>query len=332
MALWASITNTTTLPAGAFTRVMTKRSTDTTMKIMPFMRALMGEIPEGTTPFEYKGDKTTSVSGGKGEIRWRGTLPTVYGVTTQTTAATSDYDAARFGSATFDLAQKTIIHELGVKETEYISGDQAKMNYVEEELQACVDALITAVGTDFHGVGDAAAGTVAGWRLAIQTDDTNSTYLGIARADAANANLRGNVDAGGTALTIARIQAQVNAIVANTGNPDLGLLGAANYGVLQGLVEPNQYRIVDNDNVWSKYGGQYLMVNGIRFALDGQCSATNVGIFDTSSWAAFWGERGISAGDIQRLPTKLSINVLPIDMFVQIVCKSPRVNARIVTN
>lgn len=331
MAIWNALTNQTTLPAGAFTRVMSKRSADTTMKLMPFMRALMGEIPEGSTPFEYKGQKTTSVSGGKGEVRFRGTLPQVFGVTTQTTAATSDYDAARFASATFDIAQKTIIHELGVKETSYISGDLAKMSYVEEELQACVDALITAVGTDFHGVGDAAAGTVAGWRLALQTDDTNSTYIGIARADAGNVNLRGNVDATSTALTIARIQAQLNAIVANTGNPDLGLLGAANYGVLQGLVEPNQYRIVDNDNVWSKYGGAYLMVNGVRFALDGQCSATNVGIFDTSTWKAFWGESGISAGDIQRLPTKLSINVLPIDMFVQIVTDSPRKNARIVT-
>ena len=305
------------------------------MKLMPFMRALMGEMPEGTTPFEFKGDKTTSVSGGKGEIRWRGTTPTVYGVTTQTTATTSDYDAARFGSAQFDLAQKTIIHELGVKETTYISGDKAKMNYVEEELQACVDAMVKAINADFHGVGDATAGVVAGWRLAIQTDDTNSTYLGISRAAAANANLRGNVDSAGTALTIAKIQAQLNKIIANNGNPDLILLGTTNFGVLQGLIDPNAYRIVDNDNVWSKYGGQYYMVNGVRCALDGDLETiapTNVGIFDTSTWCAFWGDSGINAGQIDRLPTKLSINVLPVDMFVQIVCKSPRQNSRIVTN
>lgn len=302
------------------------------MKVMPFMRAILGDLPEGTTPFEFKGEKSSSVSGGKGEIRFRGSTPTVYGVTTQTTAATSDYDSAAFGSATFDLAHYTMIHELGVKETEFIQGDAAKMNYLDEELQRVADAFMIKVATDFHATGDQSAGAVGSWRLAIDVNDSVSTYLGIARADSANANLRGNVDSGGTALTIARIQAQVNAVAANTGMIDLGLCGAANYGVLQGLIEPNQYRIIDNDSAWDKYGGQYIMVNGVRFALDGYCSATNVGLFDTSTWKVTWNEQGIKAGDIQRLPTKLSINYLPVDMFVAIVTDSPRKNARIVTN
>ncbi|MBS1826520.1 MAG: hypothetical protein JST93_14485 [Acidobacteria bacterium] len=334
MALWDAIQNTTTLNAASWSRVLNKRSADTFLKKSPLVRMIWGDsVNEATTPFDSQWTNTRVVDGGRDEIELRGDAMTVSYVTTQTTSNSNNYAANDFGSAQFDLSHFHVTAQVGVEEMTFIHGDAAKFDYFDRKAQHILDSLFHKLATEFHATGDQARGSLGSWRLAIDVNDNVSTYLGIQRAAAANANLRGIVDSAGTAVTIARLEAAMNSVTANNGMTDLIVCGAANFGVIQSLVESaNQYQFTQKDSPWVKWGGRWITVSGVPVALDGYCSATNIGCFDSTSWLVVLNKSGVQASELIRDVTKQSVYALPVDMYAAIVTDMPRVNARLVTN
>ena len=334
MAIFDNLTNKTAQTSMALTKVMNKKAHDTVLKAMPVIYALTREIPEGQTPFTYKGTLTTSTSGSSHSIRLRGALPTVSGVTDQLAAVTPAIDANRFARAEFNLSHYNRVHHIGVQDLEFISGPEAAactVGLLEEELRLVMDAFKNKLAGDFHGTSDQGLGSIGGVLRAISNNDSvGGTYIGISRADNANAGLRGLVDGTSAAVSLARIRSAQNLIGEQTGKADLVLCGAANYGVLQAEVD-DAVRIVDQSGGWANYLGEYFKIGGTVVALDGYCNTQRVLVLDTSSWRAVWNEKGFQAGNMSRDPNVVAAYFLPVDLFAAVVCAEPRKNLRMVT-
>lgn len=330
MAIWNNITNQTNLPALAFSRYLNEGAADTVLKQSPLISLLLNDLPAGESPFESKCKQTKIVSGGRGELKFRGALPAVVGVSNPGASVTTTYDDTRYGSAEFRLTHYANIFDVAVSQIEFISGDSAKADFLELEIQTINDAFFAQVAGDFHGTADQTVSAIGGWRRALQTDDTLGTWLGFSRASD-NAGLRANLDVAGTALSIARLEAIINQCVVNNGRPDVALMGAANFGLMQTAVEP-VYRVVTDRMMKMGYGSIAFNIAGVDCVLDGYCPATSVAVLDSSSWYCVMKENGFGVSDMVRNTAKVAMMSVGVDMYIAIVTDAPRKNGRITTN
>lgn len=295
---------------------------------MPFVKALVGGLAETQgTPFTSQIQTSKVVSGGKGRIRWQGALPTVTAVTSETASTVIALDADRRGSAEFSLTHYHVMHNLSFEETVYAKGDNWVDDYMGEEIDSVLQGFWHKIATDVHGTGDQGAGSIGSLARAVDSDDDIGTYLGIARNDAANVNLRATTVTG--AVTAANILDLVNDCMAQGGNPDMIIMSSSNYKTARAAADAAMSYNQGGPGADGFYGSKNLFLGNVPVLLDGYCSNSYVYILDTRSWQFQWDDAGIKASKPIRAETVESILVQHFDMFVGLACRQPRFNARL---
>lgn len=334
MAFGDNITLNSSKLAGALSDIIKRKAYTTAIKTCPFLVAALGNLSSepGQLGPVYEGAVKRMMSGREGSFLMRKAAPTFTGV-----ALASSFDSVSVNGTLdliirpkFDLAHRQYNHWEAYGNLEALKGENAVLNYAEAISDFITDGIFTDLATQFNGTGDQTESTVGSWRLATDANDNTSTYLGIARADSSNVNLRGLSDATSGAITYQRLRTKMNEVRANCGKPDIVIMSAANYTKLQNDLQSLQY-VTTTNNAYSHFGWNNFMFDGATVVLDSHCSDNYVGVLDSSTWQ-IWFDNKTKVESDGRFPLVKSGVPFLCDYFAAIVCTQPNRNGKIYVN
>jgi len=327
MALWDSTSINNQRLAKVFNHVWTQKAIPMVVKKNGLVKALLGGQEANHTSGLPKFERSDIITGNKHEITLLGKLPTI-GFVANGSAEVGTYSLSYandyLGAATFDLAHANYKHPITSSELNQIRGNDLKgmkfMSTVQDMLMA---AFEKALGQGVNSNTAPADNAIGGWQYAI---DTSNSYGGINRAAAGNEDYRGVVVASGGTLTADNLQEALVGAKVNGGDPSIGVCSQTVYRRVNSLIEP--YQTVEYDAEWGRMGSRFVEYAGVKFLLDSYAPSGVLGLLDPTSWLFIMNDVAPTQGIIYH-PSLEAGYILPVEAFVQFICKAPGHNAKI---
>jgi hypothetical protein len=350
MAIWDSIKDKTTVEAKAFKRSLNRKALDvlrrknaTLFRVLGKMDRLGSSDPKSTN---ISFERSVKCNGLKHSVLMMAAQPTFTYPTDgaqEYAAATMSYDADIAGSADFDICHGTLHVAIVNSEAKIVSGDSVRGESLMDMYQdyaiggldkAWSDGMLSTnaparatIGGAVYAIDDGAnASAPAG--AATGGNASYSDYGGLLRATAANSVFGPYVKGGGGEMTIPLIQEGINYATIAGGNPTLCPVGVALFSKAQQLAQG--YVQTAYDKEWDKFGGKYVNIGGVDFALEGGANApTNMLMFiDPTTWIWVQNSDGVKT-DFHDAPWLEASGELTMEWWAQFICKAPWRNSKI---
>jgi hypothetical protein len=331
MALWAGTSLNTNELASVVNQIFGVKGISMVTKRNGLLYKVLGKqtMTEGKYGPEVKFERLNKITGKAVEVPLIGasrTISTVANGSGEFDSITPSYDADAFGAFEVKLAHYADSQGIPGSEYERFKGKEAKtLDYIGDRIMPyLIESWRKTLGTSVNQETNAPSDQYLGsWEYMV---DASNTY-GLDRSDAANAAFRGKVNASVGTLTLATIDDYQNQIMEEDGFPDIGVCSRAVYGYLRQLVQP--YSQVEYDEDMAKFGSPYVGYAKTVFCLDAYTNSGTLGLLDSSTFAMWMHESGLSTDGILKDVTKKHAYVLHWTAWAQFLCMEPRKNAKL---
>jgi hypothetical protein len=301
MSLWDSLNLKTTDDAMIFNQLYNTKAMALMSRSRPLLYAGLGIMTPAATPLgETTFKKLTKVTGNKVEIKVMGkTVTPKYLATPADELAAVDFAGTYandyWGAMEFALAHLAYTHPLPDSEIDRIGGDEAKTNsFYDETFQLLVESWLKMYGTEFHAAQAPARNAIGGWPWAlsdgIEAAGAYKLYGLLDRSVAGNEDSQAYVlDCSGS-FTMKKFRKMRNRIKRNGGTAKLAVVNEDGYTEIETMLDGYAIITADNGNEWRRFDGEWVQFGRVKFALDADCPASQVGLFDTD-YVAVWANK-----------------------------------------
>lgn len=281
-------------------------------------------------------ERSENVDGDTVQVRMTKEVPTPQRVgklaAQQQAQRARSFNADKRGMVEFDLAQFVHWMDIPKRLLDTITGNTKRtVNFTREEFDAVIEGFYQLIAADLGGNTPIDDQHVGGLYAMVRSDNT---YAGINRATAGNEFFQAEVRTGTGTYDIHKIWEAVDRQVAKNAQIRLAIARGAAYSAARKAVN-QAFQPMDNDDVRRRYGGEYFMVGKVQFVQDafltdsgGSADTTSVYYIDPRSVHTVFMKRGFDVGDMMRDPFSLSNMSMPIDLYMQQICKNPRLNTK----
>ena len=325
MALWAGLTLNTNETADIVNRLHSKKAELMVVKANPLLYAFFGK-KDNVNNRRMRVGKTRKITGKDIEVRLLGRLAAPAAISDgsdELTTATVNYSNDNWASVTVALAHYG--HVEGVPDSEYmrIRGDEAKTlslldDYYDKIMYGYEDVLSTAL----HSTTAPSRSAFGGWQVAV---DSSTSYMGMTRSDAANADFRG-IEEDGKTLSLSELQRVKNTARLNRGNPTVGVAGNTEFTRIQQIAQSYTHAVYKGDT--SEFGADHVNLAGIDWLLDGDTSSAVLGMFDPSTWELVVNDEPFTNTGLVFDFTKKAGHIIHTTLWCQNYCVKPNANIK----
>lgn len=331
MALWQGTTLNTNNLSSAINKWWSKNFIPMVVKNNGLLYAMKGKEGAPTSPsVGSRFEKHNAITGNAINVRLLGELETFTGIAdaSQADADTLANNSNFLGAATFEWSHFFKNEVFVESEMRLIRGDEAKTaSFMQDKLQKLVFSWEATVGNGINSADAPARTTIGGWRYAVDDSATYDAYGTITRSDSGNADFRSYVMTQ-SELTLEHVDDCILEIIKAGGRPDVGVGGKTPYKKL--MQELRGYTVYSSE-MWDKFNTlPKIGYSGVMFVYDHRGSDTDLGILTASSWSMYEDADGISQnGLVPTYDRKGATHVLPLNMWLQFICRCPSHNAKI---
>lgn len=323
MALWAGLTLNTNELANVVNKLYSKKAIPMAIQATPLLDAFFGRRDNVNNSRAMRVGKTKSITGKDYEFKLLGSLPspaTVADGSAELAAATIGYDADIHAAATVAISHWAYTHGVPASEYDRFKGSEAKtLDWIDEVWDYIRGGYDNVLATALHATDAPDRTHFGGWQVPV---DSSTSYAGVTRSDAGNANFRA-VERSAGLVTVKKIQTDKNTVRTRKGMLTVGVAGVTLFTHLQQIAQGYSQAVASSDT--SRWGADGVNISGIDFLLDPYTTDGVIGMFDPKWWelitsqSEVFTERGL-------IYNYLAVDgwVMPTKSWLQNVCVMPK--------
>lgn len=338
MAIWAGSTYNNTNIASMTNQVWGAKAYDVVRNQNAFLYAILGKRwldTNGAGGTRVNFERLHRITGYQVKTRFLGVLNTIATVadgSAELATATRVWANNYFGAAVFDLTHYAQTDAIPSNEWNRIKGKEAETsNFLAERMDQIMLSFERTLGTAINAtVNTGFTRTVMGnirhaCSDGVTTGETTyATYGTLDRSDSANVDFRGKVTGSTGILSLEKIQTHRNTISDAYKRPDIGLGDITTITEIQGLL--NGFTVIESDDEWKKFAGDYVQIGSTRYLMDGLCAANILYHINSDTFGIWENEMGLSTDGWMRDPNAVAGYIMPWEYWCGIFCNRPKGN------
>lgn len=335
MAIWAGSSINSNETANLINQFWNAKAIPMIRRKNGLLYAVLGKGETGSEPMSMRFQRESKVSGLAVQFNLMGRLKAI-NMVADGSGETATWGGTViptnvFGGVTLPLQHYADAEYFPDSELDRFQGDELRTrDWIQQKMEYLILSFEDSYGTALNTGTAALPGrtSVCPWRHQIAAPtlagETTYTTYGMDRTDSANYDFAGNVQIATGDLTLAKIRTTLNTIKTKGGNATVGLAETTLYGKIQALVEA--YTVVNYDETWSKFGGDYVQFAGTKYILEQRMPTQLVGLIDPTSWVFWKRDKNFTRGGIQVDPSRVATHVLVWGAWQSLYCNKPNSN------